>query len=74
MFEDSTFESNGKIKSKSGRWMVVHLHHQRLLSLVTMILYSAHLPRSVAESDDAGDVVGLRPAAAAAATTTATTG
>ncbi len=23
MFEDSTFESGGRIKSKSGRWMIV---------------------------------------------------
>ena len=70
MFEDSTFESGGKIKSKSGRWMIVtgiinawHLDHDDS--------YPADLPRGVAQSDDA-DLVGCSTAATTA-TATATT-
>ena len=71
MFEDSTFESGGKIKSKSGRWMIVtgvinrgDLDHDDS--------YPADLPRGVAQSDDA-DLAG-GPTAATTATATATTG
>ena len=71
MFEDSTFESGGKIKSKSGRWMMVTFITNGAI-LVAMILYPADLPRSVAQGDDA-DLAGC-PATATTTATTAATG
>ena len=50
MFEDSTFESGGRIKSKSGRWMIV-TGAINLSILVVMILipliYPEALPRAM---------------------------
>ena len=71
MFEDSTFESGGKIKSKSGRWMIV----TGIINAAVLDhndSYPADLPRSVAQGDDA-DLAG-GPAATTPATSTAATG
>ncbi len=53
MFEDSTFESGGKIKSKSGRWMLL-TGLINLGILVTMILipliYPEALPKAMMQT------------------------
>ena len=67
MFEDSTFESGGKIKSKSGRWMMLTFIINGVNSYSDDPL-PAHLPRGVAEGDDA-DAARRSPTSAAAATT-----
>ena len=53
MFEDSTFESGGKIKSKSGRWMIV-TGIVNAAVLITMILipliYPEALPKAMMQT------------------------
>ena len=46
MFEDSTFESSGKIKSKSGRWMMFTFITNGAI-LVAMILYPLIYPEAL---------------------------
>ena len=43
MFEDSTFESTGRIKTRSRRWMFAALGLNGSI-LVTLVLVPAHLP------------------------------
>jgi hypothetical protein len=49
MFEDSTFESGGRIKSKSGRWaMVTGIINASILVLLILIplIYPEALPKA----------------------------
>ena len=69
MFEDSTFESGGRIKSKSGRWMIfTGIINGSILVLLILIplIYPEALPQGC--HADGAD----RAAAAAAATAPAT--
>jgi hypothetical protein len=46
MFEDSTFESGGRIHSKSGRWMMVTFITNGAI-LIAMILYPLIYPEAL---------------------------
>ena len=69
MFEDSTFESGGRIKSKSGRWMMFTFIINGSI-LVLLILIPLIYPEALPKGDDADTAVcsaSAAPSASAAA-------
>ena len=53
MFEDSTFESTGRIKTRSRRWMLAALTLNGSI-LVALVLVPLIYPRRAAQPHDAG--------------------
>ncbi len=70
MFEDSTFESGSRIKTKSGRWMLVTGSINAAI-LILLILIPLHLSRGAAIGTDGNNIDAAAPSATTSSATAA---
>ena len=68
MFEDSTFESSKRIKTKSGRWMLVTGGINAAI-LILLILIPLIYPEALPIGTDGDNIDSAAPAATASAAT-----